>query len=343
MSASMCTTNLTHESETISKIEGNLLSKEVELYMLEIVVSIEEKTVLNLFHEAKRKRLEAKEFGSQWTEKSGALLSKKNQHELIVENIRMHTAYLEKIRGVEAGNKEGYTFEEHLKRENKELENKVESLQQALKAAKASMEEEISRLKADFDALVITNRHTSASLNQEIEGLKGDKEFLTITNSDTKISMGNVIDELKVEVASLTAINHGLTSTTEKHGQLEESRRKDFGHKVAQLDMNSQGARASFLESAKDSYTNKSRRRLDSGRRPSNNVSTTCDGVRRPSARTTSNYRVGGNPKVGDDCLVPALYKSVKSDLYDRDVRAPQAVADSHQGRGAQSNVQGWW
>ncbi|KAJ8065777.1 hypothetical protein OCU04_006441 [Sclerotinia nivalis] len=249
MSASACTTNAAHESEIIFTIEAKLIAKQAELLILAQEVSNEENTVQNLCEEAERKRLEAKEVSNQWADKSGALLSKKNQHELLVEDLRMHTAYLERICDVEAGNKEENTFEEHLKRENKELENKVGSLQQALNDTKTSMDEEISRLKVGFDALAITNRYTSASLNQEIDRLKAEKELLAITNSDTIISMGEVIDELKAEVASLTAINHDVTSTTEKNSQLGETAKKNFGHMSAQPEINGQGARASFLES----------------------------------------------------------------------------------------------
>ncbi|KAF7877655.1 hypothetical protein EAF04_001326 [Stromatinia cepivora] len=235
MSASKCTRNAAHESETIFTVKAKLIAKQAELLILAQEVSNEEKTARNLCEEAECKRLEAKEVSSQWTDKLGALLSKKNQHELLVEDIRMHTAYLERTRDVKAGDQEEHTFKDHLKKDNKELENKLESLQQALDDAKTSMGEEISRLKVGFDALAITNRYTGASLNQEIDRLKAENEVLAITNSDTITSMGEVIDELK---ASLRAVNHDVALTTEKKSQLGETAKKDFGYMSAQPDIN---------------------------------------------------------------------------------------------------------
>ncbi|CAD6456784.1 9fad7441-ad48-4d53-82a3-a8691fef9ed6-CDS [Sclerotinia trifoliorum] len=99
---------------------------------------------------------------------------------------------------------------------------------------------------------------------------------------------------------------------------------------------NSHGGLSSKL-ATEDRDANKWPWRIDSG--PSDNDWATCGEVRGPSTGTTNNCRGGGSPEGGDDSLVPALEKS---DLYDHGGRAPQAVADSYQGWGAQSDDGGW-
>ncbi|RAL60069.1 hypothetical protein DID88_000695 [Monilinia fructigena] len=104
-------------------------------------------------------------------------------------SLAQETAYLEKLRSIEASHGEQYTFEEHLKQENKELQRKVESPRQILDDTKTFTGEEINRLKVAVDALAITNRYTSNSSNQKIDVLKAENEAITVTNRDMKTSM----------------------------------------------------------------------------------------------------------------------------------------------------------
>lgn len=85
---------------------------------------------------------------------------------------------------VQASGGEKYTFEAHLKQENRELQKKVESLQPTLDDTKASAGEELNRLKVGVDVIAITNRYTGYYLNQNIVVLKTENEALIITNRD---------------------------------------------------------------------------------------------------------------------------------------------------------------
>ncbi|KAB8297350.1 hypothetical protein EYC80_002696 [Monilinia laxa] len=133
----------------------------------------------------------------------------------------MQAAYLEKLNNVEASDGEQYTFEEHLKQDSRELQRKVDSLQQILDDTKASTGEEINRLKVGVDALAITNRYTRNSLNQKIVVLKAENEALAVTNRDMKTSMGEEIDIMQGEVASLTTANHNVKLSVEENNRLK--------------------------------------------------------------------------------------------------------------------------
>ncbi|KAB8297349.1 hypothetical protein EYC80_002695 [Monilinia laxa] len=65
-------------SDLTSTLKAKLVAKQTELLSLAQEVSIEETAVQHLCKQVERKRLEANEVSSEWTEKSGALLWKKN-------------------------------------------------------------------------------------------------------------------------------------------------------------------------------------------------------------------------------------------------------------------------
>ncbi|KAF7877656.1 hypothetical protein EAF04_001327 [Stromatinia cepivora] len=81
----------------------------------------------------------------------------------------------------------------------------------------------------------------------------------------------------------------------------------------------------------KDSNAIELRSKLDLG--PSDNDSITRGEARGPSVGATTNSRGGDNRRGGEEYLVPALYKSENSDLYNHSGGSSQAVAaDSDRG-----------
>lgn len=219
--------NATPKSKFSSTIEAQLIEKKAELLKLTDEIRSNELIVHCFSERAEQKRLEAQKSNSECIEKLGVLMSKQNQHELLVEDIRMQTAYLEEIQNIEAGDGQEYTFEQHLKKEVKELEQMVERLQQTLDDTKLSMSEEIDRLKAEKAVLVAKNDEQINALSAEVTSLtasnhdlKTEKQALSNGSRNYRNYMANINERLREEVVGLELRNASLESWKEKYDVL---------------------------------------------------------------------------------------------------------------------------
>ncbi|ESZ95944.1 hypothetical protein SBOR_3636 [Sclerotinia borealis F-4128] len=154
-----------------SAIKTQLVAKQAELLNLSKEVKAKETNVYDrtgIFENAKYKMHKA---GTQLAEDAAALVVAENKYDLLVEDIRSQTEYLEATRSAKFREQGQRTWEQCLIEENRTLKQKVESVQQVkglLEDHCAYYINKIDLLDKDIDNLTLKNEDLDRRHRQDL-------------------------------------------------------------------------------------------------------------------------------------------------------------------------------